>query len=632
MSGEVEMKPSFALTACVAVLLVFGWTAPGRAQEVTSGEATLPRVDPCRMTTTRSYANFIQPGWSDGPRHGTFKVISDPQYPRVVKEDGTEGDDQKASDEILTDWFTAVGEGRPHDQYMPVFLNGDITEFGHNWQREKIQALFPLMHGPKPGPLFLPGLGNHDYANNVGQCTNNGCARDSICDMVTWINEILPTAGSPKYFDFKYSEDQYRGSLSYAFTYGRIFFIQLHDSPVYSRTFKSLVEGLHGEATFRIDPSLRWLEGVLREARREGLVIFINMHKVDDWPNDASAERFKLLVQSYGVSAAFGGHYHKVFGNYNGATEKFGDIPVFQAGAVFRKNMLIVGYDIDKMKAQVWALSPGGIPLIREFPLKGGRELPPVIDDFSDAEITLYEGNNATQKAVCDVMIGNHPKFNLGSGHACPNDEARSMVIHKAKRGTLIQVFGNYNFNGDQGYATIEVTDDILLPITINTFQNNYDGAKFKIRKFGPDTLDGKISSLSVEPINFENGSITLFEANNFGQNVVCTESVAKDRSYNMGGKCANDEARSAILYRVKQGTNVCYYGDWDQKEGQGYTCIKVWKNHTTLPVGTFDQNVTVPGEYQIYHYGDAVDGKISSTRVRHLPVPTDDAHALPTE
>lgn len=572
----------------------------------------------CARTDTQSYAGYIQPGWASAARSGQFVVASDPQYPRTLLNSGAEGEDRALSEQRLSAVFDDIaGFRKTNASYVPVLINGDLTEFGHGWQRSTTQTLFRRLAGTAKGPLMFPGMGNHDYRNNVDDCANNGCARDSICDVIRWYSEIHPTALQPASMDHYASEDLHRGSFGYSITYGPLHFIQLNDEPTYRREFGSDIIIPFDKVKFSIVPSLRWLQADLREARRKGLIIFVSLHKRVDWNGSLV---FKELIESYGVSAVFAGHVHAQLGAYP-TPAFFGNIPVFQSGALAYRSYLTVSYNADAGTATVFKVPPGRSHTqkerVQDIALKAGTQLPaPII--FDDA-LTFFEGNSATEKAICDVPLGPQ-QFNMGGTHGCPNDEARSLLIMQASKGTVIHLYGNYNYNGDQGYAAITVIDDIVQPTLVGSFNRDYNGTQWNIRKFGPDTLDGKISSVRISRLNYDNGYITLYEGHGQTQNVVCTETVAYNRSYNMGGKCANDEAQSGILHYVKRGTEVCYYGDWDNKTGQGYACIVVYRNMDEIRIDTFDASVAVPGSYTITSWGKMIDGKISSTKVYHYP------------
>lgn len=586
-------------------------------------------VSLCGQTSTASYAAYINPGWADNSPASVI-FASDSQYPRVKLEDGSEGSDRGISQRKLREVFTSISRLRGESTYTPVFINGDLTDFGHGEERRDVQSLFPVMNGAVGGPLFFPGLGNHDYENNVEDCANNGCARDSICDVSRWVNEFHPSALAPKFSDSKGSEDRLRGSLSYSVTVGQVHFIQLNNYITYRKTFKSLVEGFWGEATYRIDSSLRWLAGDLREARKKGLIIIMNLHNRDGSMDTAADAKIRQLVESYGVSAVFVGHYHDQLGYY--PTARFGGVPVFQSGALFKDQSLKVGFNYQNMTANVEAWTGDGLQQIRTFPLKAGASLPSLVNDFSDSEIVFYEGNGGNQKVVCDVPIGtNNIRFSMKQ-YGCSNDEARSLIIMKAKQHTFISVYGNYDQNGNQGYATIEVKQDILLPEVVGSFDRTVEHPNWKIIKYGPEGLDGKISSAWVRPYNSTtNGYATFMEHTNVSGNVVCTEMLSPDRNWNLGGGCANDEISSVILHQVRSGMNVCLFGNYHMKEDQGFTCISAKTNLNQLVIPTLYMNLNA-SNYRVYHYGGRINGKVSSIKIDYIPMKNSAADSTPVE
>lgn len=81
-----------------------------------------------------------------------------------------------------------MGTGPANDAWEPaslVMINGDMTDFGWDAQRTAAQDLMfpynvahPLINRWADLPTFF-GLGNHDIANNVGDCMDElqGCMR-----------------------------------------------------------------------------------------------------------------------------------------------------------------------------------------------------------------------------------------------------------------------------------------------------------------------------------------------------------------------------------------------------------------------------------------------------------------------
>jgi hypothetical protein len=117
--------------------------------------------------------------------------------------------------------------------------------------------------------------------------------------------------------------------------------------------------------------------------------------------------------------------------------------------------------------------------------------------DISDAEIVFYEGNNGSQNIVCTVPLNTSRHFKMGSGNnsfGCDNDEIRSGVVVKAGKGSTFSVHGNPNGSDNQGKAKVTIKRSILLPVTINSFNSNFENADMKIEVSGGGNLDGKIS------------------------------------------------------------------------------------------------------------------------------------------
>lgn len=268
-----------------------------------------------------------------------FLVHSDTQY--AWNDDGANPDPLAvlfSQSHAIKRWLS----DRPAD--TPVFLNGDITAYGHGPE-------WKVMLNDLGDPALVNrywGLGNHDYDQNIRQdgsgCANNGCARDSL--------ENLRAAASRWNLDsFDYHvENQglfrhHRGSLAYSKTIGDIKFIQLHNHYFYSVKFRSNV-GLQ-DWRFDITPSLDWLEGELKRAKAAYKFVVINMHRppldyLGKSPEaDAATQRFVSLVNAYRVLAIFHGHTHEV-----GARDPIGGTPVFDSGASFRKTFLTGEVDV----------------------------------------------------------------------------------------------------------------------------------------------------------------------------------------------------------------------------------------------------------------------------------------------
>lgn len=426
-----------------------------------------------------------------------FVVTADTQYPRV----GDDNNNQAESRRLILIQAQSVREYRSSnggEHNVPLFIDGDITEYGHGWQRNFMyQTAFPQY-----GANFYAGLGNHDYQNNVNDCANNGCARDMVEDAVyRWVRNYNVTS-----FDHRVDEDfwnTYRnhyGSLSYSKLFGEFLMIQLQNEPTYEVYFESNVLP---KKKFFINSSLDWLEGQLRWARANGKVVILHMHKppFSNWSENGSSsrpkqERFRQLLRDYRnvVVAIFAGHLHIV------SRYQVEGIPVFVSGAPMSQSYVIGEYTAYNRKLRVYE--------VENNQHQNKRLLGDVIDvppsseeDFTDAAMVLYKRNNAEGNALCTVKLDYSRTFNFGGNSGCANDDARSGKITMARAGTIIKYYGNWNANNncDQGCSTITVKQNIRrgdTPVVIPSFEYDQEDNRVRVvRSGGQQQLDGKISS-----------------------------------------------------------------------------------------------------------------------------------------
>jgi cytolysin (calcineurin-like family phosphatase) len=182
------------------------------------------------------------------------------------------------------------------DKLKFIIINGDLTEYGHDHERAKFNFIYSGLKLPA-----YQGLGNHDYANHVGDCWsidifywmmngNNACASRMLNYVEEKVREIKPVR-----FDFKYytsgwfGTNIYReGSRSYSWEVGNVHFVQLHNYPSYKKSWKF---NLIGNTYYYINPSFDWLENDLKAAKyNNNPLIIINLHDpFDHWDNEAKA-------------------------------------------------------------------------------------------------------------------------------------------------------------------------------------------------------------------------------------------------------------------------------------------------------------------------------------------------------
>ncbi|WP_223480422.1 MULTISPECIES: metallophosphoesterase family protein [unclassified Pseudomonas] len=284
------------------------------------------------------------------PRHIVF--ASDPQFPWTDNTDARlpESDSQKRerSRWLIETQYDSIADFRRQQggsAAVPVMINGDMTAFGHADERSYIQqTLDSKLQGD-----YDYGLGNHDYQNNVDDCFLNNCAAGSIEDLkkrywgkVGSMDLAARASGSSTI---------YYGSLAYSRDYGDVHLVQLHNEPTYSVTFSSGT--FFSPKDFEITPALDWLERDLQQARAQGKIILLNMHKPNDFMGDWSQEkRFRDMIEKYEVTAIFAGHLH----GHGGTIWYTNGVPGFISGSASQQTYLIASFSEDRKNLHVYAV------------------------------------------------------------------------------------------------------------------------------------------------------------------------------------------------------------------------------------------------------------------------------------
>ncbi|KPW56329.1 VOMI family protein [Pseudomonas caricapapayae] len=270
----------------------------------------------------------------------------------------------------------------------PVIINGDMTAFGHGWQRE-------FLYGALSSALstnWYFGLGNHDYSNNVGECQNDGCARDSMNDLIGRMG------GNNMDYSLDYggglpATKKYSGSFAYYKDFGRVRYIQLNLDPSYVQWFYSAGVPLHSSKyEFDIQSPVEngWLENVLKNAVQQKKFVIIGMHDPAGWtysPNPRTQyilDQFRKLLKVYDVSAIFAGHFHAQAGAYPSPYE---GVPVFLSGSATEETFLIVDIDENGKFFQTWLVknnNPQTAQYLGALPLKLSTVVPSV-DEYDNS-------------------------------------------------------------------------------------------------------------------------------------------------------------------------------------------------------------------------------------------------------
>ncbi|WP_375620485.1 MULTISPECIES: metallophosphoesterase [unclassified Bartonella] len=236
-------------------------------------------------------------------------------------------------------------------------VNGDLTEFGQQKNYDDYTKVYKNLGSP-----VYEGLGNHDYANNVGNCTDpqefnfykDACAINAVLRMVS---EIKKYRSQLSHFNADVTEKlvpisggnvrSIRGSLSYSWDYGDVHYVQLHNYPSYT------VRLIGQSVEVQISKSLDWLKNDLVAADARGKVTIINFHDARAASIDGESffirkknakdlSVFKSIITSHNVKAIFVGHTH--YQSYCRAKNDkvFENIPIYTAGALFNGDYYLI--------------------------------------------------------------------------------------------------------------------------------------------------------------------------------------------------------------------------------------------------------------------------------------------------
>lgn len=319
---------------------------------------------------------YDSPGhWCNQAPRFTLAVTSDPQYPWKNEGDiPSSGNDEVDSQASIPLQYASIN--RFHETKSPisgVIVNGDVTAFGHGWQWDYMHRQLGAL---KP-PVFM-GLGNHDYQNNVNDCAQNGCVRNSL----NAFERYLPSGASVDrqvnyYYEFPTNVKEFKGSYAWSKDIKGVHFVFLNNEPTYSFEASGYNAADARTERFNIKSAIPWLDADLSRARAAGKPIVLVYHKPSEFKetDGYTRARFEDLVRKYKVSLIFWGHYHQ-----NGVAPQastFGGAPAVYSGSASTQTYLIANFDALRGYADVYLSKKGSIdamPLVVRASLKSPVE------------------------------------------------------------------------------------------------------------------------------------------------------------------------------------------------------------------------------------------------------------------
>jgi hypothetical protein len=224
---------------------------------------------------------------------------------------------------IQLNWPSNFNEGNSIDRPIAVIMNGDLTAFFHKGEIDHYKLYYERN---LTLPIF-PGLGNHDYQNNVDGSAAPLKKQQHANRGVNYMRHAIAKNGVSNFYTDAI-DDFDPGSLSYSFVIGDYHFVQLHNYLGYV------------EPKIHIKDSTQWLKQNLQRASALKRKIVLNIHNVD------SSQDLKSIIGSHQVVAIFTGHIHWSYGKINCLDH----IPIFRSGSTQFNTFLLVQfseYDMD---------------------------------------------------------------------------------------------------------------------------------------------------------------------------------------------------------------------------------------------------------------------------------------------
>lgn len=272
--------------------------------------------------------------WHDNINYN-YLVISDPQAwrnPQGADPNNASGEQIWLSNMVKI--LTTLRRVHTENNAVMTIINGDLTEFGWGEQLVDYKEAFDKSYLR----IVFPGLGNHDYANNVDDCADNACAVRMISYMEDWLSTYKNKYHTIDDYDYTCWDSEYyrdcHGSMAYSWVAGEIKYIQLNNYPTYNFSMRT------SASSYKINSGLNFLKREILNAREEKKAVVINFHDgFDHFISQTSAQDrdiFRSLVTQPEVIAVFVAHTHAPGERTGSNTGFYGSTRVYDSGAIYQ--------------------------------------------------------------------------------------------------------------------------------------------------------------------------------------------------------------------------------------------------------------------------------------------------------
>lgn len=280
----------------------------------------------------------------------TFAVIGDPQFTWTCKDDeqykpgqwkstycsspnlpDPETPEQaEQTNQAIVDRVGKLSDAQGA-KFKGLIVNGDLTRFG---AKDDNLGRFEKMYVEQTRFPVWPGLGNHDYQNNIDDCgggnmapTRNNCAAGMLQFLAEWLQDSGRN-GQVSYDITRYSKNpgqaqgqrNISGSLAYSWEVGDFHFVQLNNYPTYKTHFTRGYDSGISSWDLDITSPADWLDQDLSRAVIKKKVIVLNWHMFDPYANqDLSNREYGKLIAMLdkyagNIKAIFIAHEHSRIG------------------------------------------------------------------------------------------------------------------------------------------------------------------------------------------------------------------------------------------------------------------------------------------------------------------------------
>lgn len=304
------------------------------------------------------------------PKKYDILIMSDPQAWRLNINGNNPNKDKSAWEYSNNNTALSLQSLESKKNFAFGIINGDITEFG----RMETRRSFDDVYSSSLKTKLLIGLGNHDYANNVSDCTEpnnldfstNACARGAFFDLIKRMNQYKSFLDN---FSSDYSDATKTGSGSYSWDKGDIHYVQLQNYPTYNVEL-----GHYASETIHIKKSLDWLESDLKSAFARGKATVLNYHDdYDHFRSETTSEekiRIERMIKENNVIAIFSGHSHSAGKSYSGFIN---GVMHYNSGALFQGDYFSVSVKGKCIDTSLYNGKSGVPVLISEYGIVCGE-------------------------------------------------------------------------------------------------------------------------------------------------------------------------------------------------------------------------------------------------------------------